>query len=395
MANSSGIIYFNNSATSYPKPEAVNRAICSSLYLPPIDSSRVCNCKKSDSDLDSLCKDAISKFFNLSKEYEVILTNGATYSLNIILNHFRQSGITKVLTTYQEHNSVYRTLNSLGYEINYINYKSRHILDTDILDLIDKNYIVVINHECNVDGNIIDNIQSVIDICKERDVPIILDITQSAGTECIDISSFNYNNIYIACSSHKGLFSSPSMGFLIKPISCQMKPLIFGGTGSNSFDTIKTDSLEVGTQNYLGIVSLLAGIQYINEFGLEFIQNKKKSLVDYYLANIVNMNCYSLYNKLFILDTENINSTSGIISLKVNSNKAIEFVNKLKSNNIIVRHGVHCSPLYHLRVLNCQSTIRLSFGIFNSNNDIQNYINIVDSILIKVYRYYQESFMNG
>lgn len=386
------VIYFNNAATSYPKPDIVNRSVIDSLYYPPIDSTRVCNCKKSNNDIDILCKFSIKEFFNLSKEYEVIFTSGATHSINIVVNYLSNLGCTKAITTKQEHNSIYRTLNAYHFNINYLNFNKDNQIELDELEdyLTSGSEIVCVNHECNVDGNLID-IVSISKICKKYNCPLIIDITQSAGTEKIDFSDlYECDNIYIVCSGHKGLYSIPGFGFLIKPVSCKMTPLIFGGTGKNSSDTISTDSLEAGTQNYFGVVSLLAGLNYIKDVGISYIQNRKKHLRNYYLSHIKNIDSYQLYSNLF-KDFTNIDSNSGIVSLGDNFSAAIEFVNQLKNNRIIVRHGLHCSPLYHMDVLKVPSTVRLSFGIFNTVHEIDRYFNVVDNILIKNYNYYKQS----
>lgn len=391
----SSVIYFNNAATTFPKPYCVDSRIIRSLDSPPIDSMRVCNCKKNNDDLDLLCKDAVSKFFNLQNNYDVILTPGATYSSNIILNHFSKLGYNTAYTTKQEHNSVYRTLNALKYDIKYLPFDSNNQLIFDDLDDPFVDYsksVVVINHECNVDGNLVDMFTAS-EYCKKIGCPLIIDITQSAGTFDIDISKFQNDNIYFVCSAHKGLFSIPGFGLLIKPKGYNIQPLIFGSTGSNSVDSINTDSLEVGTQNYLGIVSLIEGITYLRREGLDFIRSKKTELCNYYFNKIKEMKCYDLYTKMFNCDQHFCKMDSGIISLKVNTSLANEFVNRLKTNDIIIRHGLHCSPIYHLSVLNCKSTIRFSFGVFNTFPEIDRYIKIVDTLLIQSYKYYKSSII--
>lgn len=389
----SSVIYFNNAATTFPKPYCVTSRIIRALDIPPIDSMRVCNCKKNNDDLDLLCKDAVSKFFNLQNNYEVILTPGATYSSNIILNHFSKLGYNIAYTTKQEHNSIYRTLNALNYKIKYLPFDTNNQLIFDELDDPFADYsksIVVINHECNVDGNLVD-ISLASEYCQKIGCPLVIDITQSAGTQDIDISKLKYNNIYFVCSAHKGLFSIPGFGFLIKPKESDIRPLIFGSTGSNSADSINTDSLEVGSQNYLGIISLTEGIAYLRREGLDFIRSKKTELCNYYFDKIKKMSCYDLYTKMFHCDQNLCNKDSGIVSLKVNTLLANEFVNRLKTNDIIIRHGLHCSPIYHLSVLGCKSTIRLSFGVFNTFPEIDRYIKIVDTLLIQSYKYYKSS----
>ena len=387
----SNIIYFNNAATSFPKPTSVINHIHEALYRPSSDSSRSCNCKKKNSDSDVICKSKLRKFFKLSNVYDIIFTNGATHSLNSVINHLvNDLNITTCYCTQQEHNSVYRTAHEKFKSVNFLNYISKSVVD--VSDLSDGSCIFL-NHMCNVDGNVLD-IPQILSTIKNSNVPVIIDITQSAGIYDIDISKWDYLNLYIVCSTHKGMMSLESLGFFTKPKHVKFSPFILGGTGKDSLITTRTTSLEAGTPNSIAIESLIASINYINNFGLNNIKNTKRFLCEYYLKKIKTINNYNLYKKLFILDENNINLDSGIITLKVNSSKANMFVESLNSNNIIVRHGLHCSPIYHINILKCESTIRISFGLFNTKSQIDKFCECCDNILAQQNYSYSRSLLS-
>lgn len=374
------IYYFNNAATTWPKPASVVDAVKNYFTTPPINSSRHCNCLKQHDDVDNVCKRKIAEFFNVDQEkYDVTITAGCTYSANIVINWFSKEDPKPILITDNcAHNSIYRT------HFEKIGGKPFIIKDWDqISDFIvqqNTNYYVAISHVNNVDGTLItdDKIFKVIDFCKKnKNIPFILDITQSAGTYEIDISKYNYDNMYIICSCHKGLYATTGIGFLISPKDVIKIPLISGGTGgANGIDYTTTGSLEAGTPNELAMVSAIAGIEYIQKKTLRMISLRKKSLVEFFLSryNTIDDN----FKKVFEL-VECKNPESGILCFKMlNRERCEEFITHLtKDYNVIIRSGVHCAPLYHINVLKVEATMRISFGSFNIINDVDY---LIDSI---------------
>ena len=257
------ICYFNNAATTWPKPQSVVNTVCNSFKDPLVNSSRHCNCIKKTTDFDVVCKKKIKELLNVGDTYDVVLTNGATYSANIVINWLsKKNSNIKLITDNCCHNCIYRT----HYE--KIGSKPIIIKDWNLLNIDNDNYYIAICHMNNVDGTLIDesSLSKIILQAKKFNIPVIIDITQSAGTYDINISSYNYDNLYVICSGHKGLYSIQGVGFLICPHNSINIPLISGGTGGvDGIDYKHTNSLEAGTCNEIAINSLIAGIDYVKK----------------------------------------------------------------------------------------------------------------------------------
>jgi selenocysteine lyase/cysteine desulfurase len=372
------LYYFNNAATSWPKPQQVINTINQSLLKPSINSSRHCNCITKEDDVDIVCKNTIANLFNVDNEkYDITITCGATYSANIVINWLSQKTNQNIylITDNSNHNSIYRThyekINNNPIIVDWDDFIYGYTFDTD------KSYYAVITHANNVDGTVIetDTISKILDILRPFNIPVIIDITQSAGTYDIDISKYNYDNLYIICSGHKGLYSTTGIGFLIHPKKSIDIPLISGGTGGfNGIDYQHTNSLEAGTPNELAMHSLIAGINYIKD-KMAFTRDKKSMLVNHFIKSYNEFGS-NLQHILELVECKN--PQSGIVCFKIkNKQKTEEFLQELTKTGFIVRSGVHCSPLYHINILKCDSTVRFSFGCYNTIQSIIQVINYI------------------
>ena len=360
--------YFNNAATSFPKPNVIEKSVADFFKNPPVNSSRSCNCIKKENDVDVVCKKKLRDFLNISDDYELILTPGATYSANIAINAISKKLDKPILISNSWcHNCIMRN--------HFARIGTTPILLDDFKDIHntihDNNYYIAITHQNNVDGNIIDD-ETIIDIiskCSKYNIPVILDITQSIGSHPINISKYNYENLFVFASLHKNMYSVPGIGFLTVPKQYTDYKLIYGGGGGvDSINYKDTKSFEVGTPNELAMASAIAGIDYINKIGMSKISLTKEILCNYFqklwCSNITCMNNTFKLNKCY--------PKSGIISLSpLYTQKCYEIVQDLTTkNNIICRYGLHCSPLYHFNILKCNSTLRFSFGHFNTKLEI-------------------------
>lgn len=376
------IIYFNNAATTWPKPDTVKEAVSGWFKMPPINSSRHCNCIKKQDDVDVECKRIIAEFFNVDRnKYDIIITPGCTYSINTVINYLYKFGYSKIVCDSNNHNSIYRT----HYE--KINKKPcmldncRYVVREDIKE----DWYMALTHVNNVDGSIMD-IKSMLNFLVDNNIhnPVILDVTQSAGTFDIDITDLNYDNLYVVCSGHKGLYSTTGIGFLIAPKNRITIPFVSGGTGGhNSMDYEHTNSLEAGTPNELSMRSLIAGIQYIQKMGLDHFKISKRLLVEFFIEqwNIFVEKRPEIQNYFELC--ENKNPEAGIICLKIKDELQCKtIIEKIqKDYSIIVRSGVHCSPLYHVNVLRCNSTLRLSFSPYNQKSEINKFFDALEHIV--------------
>ena len=177
--------YFNNAATSFPKPNVIEKSVADFFKNPPVNSSRSCNCIKKENDVDVVCKKKLRDFLSISDDYELILTPGATYSANIAINAISKKLDKPILISNSWcHNCIMRN--------HFARIGTTPILLDDFKDIHntihDNNYYIAITHQNNVDGNIIDD-ETIIDIiskCSKYNIPVILDITQSIGSHPID-----------------------------------------------------------------------------------------------------------------------------------------------------------------------------------------------------------------
>ncbi len=375
-------VYLNNAATTWPKPKEVVDAVVNSFNTPTLDSTRYCNCSKRPSDIDNVCRTKISEMFHVeNNKFKVILTTGCTESLNIFTNQMARNGLTTLVCGPESHNSITRChfekikdpimlmIRNSMYDMTNIEALKEEIIRRKLTD----KFYVAITQCCNVDGTLTpdENIQKVVDTFREFNPPVVVDITQSAGTFEFNLSKYNYDNMYVACSCHKGLYSVQGIGFLIAPTNgLTMPPLISGGTGK-SFSERSTDNHEAGTGNELAMTSLSASIDYIKKTGLENIQSHKEMLVNYMVDKINNLPNKDKFDKVFYMFTPKT-PKGGIICLKnVNQTFSRHVVTTLlNSYRIVLRNGLHCAPLYSRNYLKCDTTVRISFGMFNTTSDI-------------------------
>lgn len=372
------LIYLNNAATSYPKPNVVEKNVSSFFKNPPDNSLRHCNCEKKDTDIDVTCKKTIRDFLHINDNYEIVLTPGATYSANIAINAISKKNQQPILVTDSScHNCIMR--NHFG----RIGTKPI-LLDNfrNIQDVKGTRCYIAITHQNNVDGNVIDDdtISKIVDYCRPFKFPILLDITQSIGCNYIDISKYDYDNLFVFASFHKSCYSVPGIGFLTIPKDYLDCKFLYGSNGGiDGINYKDTNSFDVGTPNELAMKSVVAGIDYIQSTEMFNIIKHKEILVKYFRKLWYKNN--SIMNKTFELNE--CYPESGIISLTPkNIQKAQELVLDLKQKyNIICRFGVHCSPLYHFNVLKTNSTLRFSFGYFNTKNEIDYLFESFDKLL--------------
>lgn len=387
----SQIYYLNNAATTFPKPIQVQQSIVNAVTNLPNENSRSCNCTKDQNDLSILCRNSLLNLFNLSKEYyEPIITPGATYSLNLFIQSIT-SNVSTILTTSLEHNSVYRPINANS-NCKYCLCKMNPDLTINLNDLEDQlknnKYInvIIINHMSNVIG-VVQPLDKIIDLVKKYHKVLLVDITQSAGSVPIDLSGLDYQNVYFAGAAHKNLFGPSGIGYLIRhKKESLLKPLIFGGTGTNSFlstqPTTYPEYLESGTPNYIGMAGMMAGISYIENQTIDMIQTHKKSLIDICISKLYP----DLVKKGFIEVIGPVNKMSGIFTFNLTGRCEVDnssFAKYLNSKyRIVIREGQHCAPMFH-KYIQRTTSIRLSVSIFNTSDEIEYFCDVLKFELLR------------
>lgn len=271
------LIYLDNAATGWPKPPAVMDAMISMMTEAggsPGRSGHALSVEAGRRIFEA--RELIARLFNAPDPMGVIFTLNTTHALNLALRGLLNPG-DRVVTTSMEHNSVMRPLRALaadGVELEVIACNQTGALELSLLQdaLRRPARLVVVNHASNVVGTLQD-IRAVARMAREAGALFLLDAAQSAGAVPIDMEADGID--LLAFTGHKGLMGPQGTGGLVLGRNVdvkQIRPLILGGTGSNSGHEAQPDRLpdrfESGTPNGPGIAGLAAGVRRVLEMGI-------------------------------------------------------------------------------------------------------------------------------
>lgn len=375
------MIYLDNAATSFPKPEAVYSEVLNCLKnysANPGRSSHDLSLKASSKIAQA--REEISDLFNIANPMNVIFTYNATEALNIAIKGILKIG-DHVISTVIEHNSVLRPLDSLrkkGVEVTLLKVDSQGFIS---LQDFEKNIksntkAVIINHASNVLGTI-QNLYEIGLITKKNGLIFVVDASQSAGVIPIDVKTNNID--LLAFPGHKGLLGPQGTGGLCISEGVKIDNFIEGGTGSNSSSMEQPDFLpdkfESGTLNTPGIAGLYEGIKFIKSVGIENIEKCEKRLTEYLLEELKKIPKVKIYG---LSSAEN---RCAVVSINIDNVDSASAGYILNKKNIAVRTGYHCAPLIH-NIINTKNygTVRISPGYFNSFSDIDTLISVIKDI---------------
>ncbi|EKS4345463.1 aminotransferase class V-fold PLP-dependent enzyme [Clostridium botulinum] len=382
-------IYLDNAATTYPKPEKVYSSILN--YMKNVGASPGRGGYENALTGDRMvykCRQSLINLFNFNKIGNVVFTSNITASLNILIKSIVEDGW-HVITSAMDHNSVIRPLVSLEksnkIKLDILNCSEEGLINIeDFKNAIkDNTKLVVLSHASNIVGTI-QPLETIGKICKEKGIYFIIDSAQTAGVLPLDFQDLNCNAL--AFTGHKALLGPQGIGgFIIDDkLNNIATNFIEGGTGSLSESTLQPDFLpdkfESGTMNTPGIAGLLAGIEYINEEGLNTIKEREEYLSREFINGLLNINSIKVYGPL---DASLRTATISINSSKID-NSELGFL--LDSEfGIMVRTGLHCAPLAHKTIGSFpQGTLRFSFGAFNDIKDINYALYALNSILSRM-----------
>ena len=376
------MIYLDNAATSFPKPERVYvemdkcmRQYCAnpgrSGHRLALEAGRAIY----------RTRERLSRLFNIESPMQVVFTSNATEALNLGIKGLLKEG-DHVVTTSMEHNSVARPLTVLkakGVSVTYVGCDSKGYLNPrDIERAIRKNTaLIVITHASNVTGTLMP-VKEVGCIAKERGIPFMLDAAQTAGIYDIDVKDMNID--ILAFPGHKGLMGPQGTGGLYISENLDVLQMKEGGTGSRSEEmaqpTLVPDRYESGTPNTAGIVGLGEGVGFILEKGTAAIREHEEELTGMLLQGLEQIKGVKIYGPA------NPGLQAGVVSINIGDGDSGEISYILdRSYGIATRSGLHCSPLAHRTIGTFdQGTVRFSIGYFNTREDIEAALRAVEEI---------------
>lgn len=375
------MIYLDNAATSFPKPNEVYDAVveCMKNYAAnPGRASHDMALKASSKIIET--RQCISKMFNISNPLNIVFTSNATEGLNIGIKGVLKKG-DHVISTVIEHNSVLRPLSYLskqGVEVTLLAVNEEGYINIkDLKNEIRKNTkAIIINHASNVLGTV-QNINNIGAISRNLGIIFILDASQSAGAIPIDVESDNID--ILAFPGHKGLFGPQGTGGLYIREGISLSDFKQGGTGSNSNSMNQPDFLpdkfESGTLNTPGIAGLCEGIKFIERVGINDIKKHEEKLTEQLLEELKKLNYVKIYGLSYH------KNRSAVVSITLENIDSSQVGYLLNKKGIAVRTGYHCAPLIHgILGTNKSGTVRISPGYFNTNEDIESIIKAISEI---------------
>ncbi len=376
-------IYFDNAATTFPKPETVINAMDNYFRSggSPGRSGHRMSVEAGRTILDS--RDLLADLFNIEDPFQIVFTQNATEALNLSI--FGLLGTDDhVITSSMEHNSVMRPLRYLeqnGLELSIIPCSENGDFDPDeITPLIKKNTrALFLTHASNVTGSIMP-LSEAGKISREYGLVFCVDSAQTAGTIPIDVNDMNMD--LLAFTGHKSLFGPQGTGglYIRKGLEKDLSPILMGGTGSRSeFEEqpdFMPDKYESGTPNTPGIAGLGAGIDYILSEGIDIIRAREKALTDIFLDGLSSIAGVTIYGP-----TDKSKRTS-VVSFNINGMSPSETALKLhEEHGIMSRPGLHCAPSAHKTIGSYpEGTVRFSFGYFNTEDEINIALEAVDAL---------------
>ncbi len=383
-------LYFDNASTSFPKPKIVIDSV--NNFISNIGASANRGHYKLSLESSKIlfeCRESLCNLFNYKNSKNIVFTYNATYAFNLILSSLITSKLFKtiphILVSILDHNSTIRPLlnlkNQKKIQLEFISSDNDGFISiNDFISKIKHNTkFLILCHMSNVLGTI-QNLNILSNVCKNYGIHLIIDASQSTGLVNIDLSNVYFSALIF--TGHKNLFSIQGIGgFIISDtLLNECDNYFLGGTGSESSQLIKKDNMpdyfEIGTQNIVGIVSMLNGLKFINSYGITDIFEYKKQIIKNIYNKIKNINDIIVLNNVNI---KNQNSTICINFKNISPEKAGFILDKYF--NISVRIGLHCSPNTH-KLMNTfpKGCIRISPGIFNKKEDIDFLISSLNMI---------------
>lgn len=377
------MIYLDNAATSFPKPESVYNAVDDCLRNYCANPGRGGHKLSLQSGRVLLeARILLAELFNADSPDNVILTHNATEALNLALKGFLKAG-SHVITTSMEHNSVMRPLKILekhGIETTIVKCNEDGEIDVDSIEkeIRKETVLIAATHASNVVGTIIP-IEDIGALAKRYGLTFLVDASQTAGVCKIDMEKMNIS--MLAFAGHKSLMGPQGTGGLCIKRGLDLIPLQEGGTGSKSESLyqpdIMPDRYESGTHNTPGIAGLCAGVSFIKSKGIDVIKSHEQELARYFLEGLREIKGVRVYG------TKEIEKKAPLVSINIGDIGSSEISYVLDETfDIATRSGLHCAPMAHKTIVTLeQGTVRFSFGFFNTTYQVDAALNAIAHIV--------------
>lgn len=378
------MVYLDNAATSYPKAPGVASAMADYVEKVGATINRSSYASAQEAGLVTLSlRERLCRLFNHPDPTHAVLTPGATAGLNMVIKGLLRPG-DHCLVSSMEHNAVMRPLVQLereGVAFERIPCDAQGRLRLEALPGMIKlnTRLVVMAHGSNVCGTVQDA-EAVGKICRERSVPFALDAAQTAGHIEVDFERFGLAALVVP--GHKGLLGPQGIGALLldADFARRLTPLVAGGTGSASdseeLPDWMPDRFESGTPNMPGVYGWEAALGWLENTGIETLENHEKTLSKRFLEGIYGLKNVKLYGATVP------ERRTGVFSVGfLNCDNAEAAWRLEREFGILTRCGLHCAPSAHKTLGSFpEGSVRLSTGWANTEADIDAALSAIAAI---------------
>jgi len=377
------MIYFDNAATSWPKPPEVISAMTDFMERAGANPGRSGHRMSLEAGrIVFNAREKVAELFNIRDSSRVIFTVNGTYGINLgIKGLLRERD--HVVVTSMEHNSVMRPLRHLEaakrIKLTVVRCDRDGRIDLDELKKVFKKKVtlVVAVHASNVTGGIMP-LKEIGELAREKGAVFLVDACQSAGSLPIDVEEMGID--LLAFTGHKGMLGPQGVGGLYIREGIALEPLVQGGTGSNSEQEVQPDFLpdryESGTLNTVAIAGLGAGVEYILKTGVKEIRDKEKNFTGRLLQGMKEIKDLEMYGP------ENPEERIAICSFNIKGKDPAQVGHLLdREFDIMCRVGLQCAPAAHKTIGTYpRGTVRFSLGYFNTEDEVQKALNAVSKV---------------
>ena len=374
------MIYLDNPATTFPKPECVSDEIshCIKHYCGnPGRSAHKLSIKSAEKIYEA--RTMLAEFFGANAE-NVIFTHNTTYALNIAIKANLKHH-SHVLLSDIEHNSAIRPIASLSRE-NLCSYSffSTDGDDDEIIENIKaaitkETSMLVCTHVSNVGARKLP-IKKIGSLCREKDIFFIVDGAQSAGVQDIDVKEMNIDALCVP--AHKSLYGPQGLGMIIFGKEIIGRSIIEGGTGISSFELEMPNFLperyEAGTLSTPLISGLVAALKWLKSVTVINARSHEERL--YSMA----LNLLSLNDRIAVYKMNDYPGNTLMFNIAGLSSSTVG--TELDKRGICVRSGFHCSPLAHKKLkTGVGGAVRIGFSVFNTPKEIHSFYEALCDII--------------
>lgn len=363
------MIYFDNGATTFPKPPAVEEAVLRAMRRYGANPGRSGHSMSLNTAVKVYeCREAAADLFGAAEPEHVVFTHNCTHAINLAVKGILRPD-DHVIISDMEHNSVLRPVHTLA-ERGIITYSVAKVSEDEeetvaaFTELIQPNTrLIACIHGSNVWGIRLP-VTRLGELARQCGILFLVDAAQTAGVVDIDVQRDSID--FLCAAGHKSLYGPSGTGLLVSALGNELDTLMEGGTGTMSADYSQPgdmpERLESGTVNTSGIIGLGAGIGYVKKMTIPVIYGHEMKLGGLIWERLNKMKGVRLYTRSLEKGVH-----LPVISFNIDGMPSEEVVGMLSDQGFALRGGLHCAPLAHRKMDTLRTgACRISIGAFNN-----------------------------